>query len=305
MWTSLSCLWCFATLLVIPVLLRLFGSARRRRARSAWPRRSLARSGSSTHVGRKPAWVRRTVLQLAVHLPSCRTIADNFNRNHGPAMTVNKSWVHGLCRQHAEEIRQLQRAAHNAVPASSPANQTWGLDLTFLHRHDGGLHTVLGIIDHGSRLVVRLQVLPRKCTWLLLGHLCLAIAACGRPAAVRTDNESMFRSRLWAVGLAWMGIRHQRTGIARPWQNGRIERFFGTLKPILRKLGAMHVDRLCSSLQDVQWFYNHVRVHRHLDGRTPGEAWRGETASDLERRAGRGCWVRLLDGLLVGYYLRR
>ena len=38
------------------------------------------------------------------------------------------------------------------------------------------------------------------------------------------------------LALRLMGIRHQRIDPHCPWQNGRIERFFGTLKPHLRQL---------------------------------------------------------------------
>lgn len=96
------------------------------------------------------------------------------------------------------------------------------------------MQTVLGIDDHGSRVVVRLEHLPRKCTWTLLGKLCLTIAEHGTPRAIGTDNESMFTSGLWTRALRWMGIRHQRREPGCPWENGRIERFFGTLKPLLK-----------------------------------------------------------------------
>jgi hypothetical protein len=56
----------------------------------------------------------------------------------------------------------------------------------------------------------------------------------GAPKYVRTDNEAVFTSRLFRLGLRLLGIRHQRTAPFAPWQNGRIERFFGTFKQRLR-----------------------------------------------------------------------
>jgi transposase InsO family protein len=67
-----------------------------------------------------------------------------------------------------------------------------------------------GIIDHGSRRLLRLKQLPRKCTLTLLGHLFLAMARLGVPAVIRTDNEGMFTSALWKAALKTMGIRHRR-----------------------------------------------------------------------------------------------
>jgi transposase InsO family protein len=56
----------------------------------------------------------------------------------------------------------------------------------------------------------------------------------GAPKCVRTDNEAVFTSRLFRLGLHLLGIRHQRTAPFAPWQNGRIERFFGTFKERFR-----------------------------------------------------------------------
>jgi transposase InsO family protein len=88
----------------------------------------------------------------------------------------------------------------------------------------------LGIIDHGSRMVLYLKVLPRKCTWMLLAHVCLAIAKYGVPYAARTDSEAMFTSKTWRLAFKLAGICRQRSRPGCPWENGRIERLFGTLK---------------------------------------------------------------------------
>jgi putative transposase len=69
-----------------------------------------------------------------------------------------------------------------------------------------------------------------KKSWTLLGHVCLAIGRYGKPKAIRTDNEAVFTSRLFKLFLTVAGIKHQRTHLHSPWQNGRIERLFGTLK---------------------------------------------------------------------------
>jgi transposase InsO family protein len=96
--------------------------------------------------------------------------------------------------------------------------------------------------------------------------LCLAIAEHGPPRALRTDNESMFTSRLWAGALKLAGIGHQRIAPKCPWQNGRIERFFGTLKPVLRQLVLPTSGALQGALDEFAGFYNHARAHQGLSG---------------------------------------
>jgi putative transposase len=254
---------------------------------------------------RKPEWVREAVLHLATHRLSCRQVTDNFNRNHGHRQTIGKTWVHEVVSSNADQIRALRRGTHNLVPPAMEPDKVWALDLTCLRTGDGQMQTILGIIDHGSRAVMRLKRLPRKCAWTLLGHLCLTVARHGRPAALRTDNESMFTSRLWRLALWWMNIRRQRTKVRQPWQNGRIERLFGSLKPLLRQLQPPSGAALQQALDEFGWFYNHVRVHLHLAGRTPMEVRLGETSALVRSRAGQGRWVSALGGLLLGYHLRR
>ena len=55
------------------------------------------------------------------------------------------------------------------------------------------------------------------------------LSIAGRVAAAGIEPMSIFTSRLFRFGMWCLKIRHQRTEIACPWQNGRIERFFGTL----------------------------------------------------------------------------
>ena len=124
----------------------------------------------------------------------------------------------------------------------------------------------------------------------------------GKPKAVRTDHEAIFQSRMFRFGLAWLGIRHQTTDLHCPWQNGRIERFFGTLKQKLDRWAV--ADRAClnASLVAFRLWYNHVRPRQHLQGRTPAEVW-----DDVDRRRPprRRLWFEGWDGLLQGEYLQR
>ena len=271
-------------------------------------RRRSARTDPEPEQGsnsRKPEWVRQIVIGLAAHRLSCRRIADDFNRQHGRRVTIGKTWASEIMKSCAEQIQAIRRGAHNVVPPPMEPNKIWALDMSCWRTADGRMQMILGILDHGSRALMRLHVIPRKCAWTLLGHLCLAIAEHGRPAALRADNEGMFRSRLWVLALALVNIRRQCIKVKRPWQNGRIERLFGTLKPLLRKLQPANVVELRQALGEFARFYNHVRVHLHLHGRTPMEVRHGDTPQRVCSRAGNGRWVSAMKGLLIGYHLRR
>lgn len=162
---------------------------------------------------------------------------------------------------------------------------------------------ILGLIDHGSRALLALAALPNKCSWTLLGHLFIAIGKYGKPQALRTDNESVFVSRVFRAVLMLAGIRHQRSDPGCPWQNGRIERLFLTLK---QKLDQMEVDSgaaLNALLGEFRFFYNHVRPHQHLRGWTPAEVWAKTDPHAIPVR--QELWFEAWEGLLQGFYLRR
>ena len=165
---------------------------------------------------------------------------------------------------------------------------------------------MLGIIDQGSRRLLCLKSLPRKCTFTLLANVFLAIAKYGLPSAIRTDNESMFTSQLWGFTLKKLSIIHRRGPPCQPWRNGRIERLFGTLKPILRKVKPTTTLALRKALVEFSHFYNQIRPHQSLGGLTPEEAWQGKTLADVQEMhsQAQGQWIYALDGLMVGYGLR-
>jgi putative transposase len=111
----------------------------------------------------------------------------------------------------------------------------------------------------------------------------------------------VFTSWLFRFSLLLLGIRHQRTERHCPWQNGRIERLFGTLKKKLNQWQVANREQLNLSLHQFRFWYNHVRPHQYLEGRTPAEVWQGKDI--YANKPKREYWFEAWDGLLTGYYL--
>jgi transposase InsO family protein len=194
----------------------------------------------------------------------------------------------------------------NKQPRAVAVNAVWAMDLTFYTDASGGQQMALGILDHGSRLVTCLHTLANKRSWTILGYLCLAIGRHGKPTRIRTDNEVIFTSWVFTTFLKLVGIRHQRTQICAPWQNGRIERLFGTLKPLLRQLVIPSKAALQRALEEFTLFYNYARPHQNLGGLTPAQKWNGFSKADLmQTPPTQAVLVQALNGLMVGYCLRR
>lgn len=258
----------------------------------------------------KPEWVVTEVLRLKVHMGrlGCRKIADTFNDLHAAksACTVGKTFVAECLKTNQYALACLRKEVRKQLPRPVPINAVWAMDLTFYTDATGRQQMALGILDHGSRLITCLHTLVNKRSWTLLGYLCLAIGRHGKPGRIRTDNEIIFSSFVFTTFLKLVGIRHQRIPTCAPWCNGRIERLFGTLKPLLRQLVIPSKAALQKALEEFTLFYNHARPHQNLDGLTPAEKWNGWSKVDVfQQPPKRAVLVQALDGLMVGYCMRR
>ena len=232
-----------------------------------------------------------------------RKIAFAFNRLHSQKrqMTVGRSFVGYTIRNHQYEIQVLRRKMKHRKPKPIPKNLVWGMDLTGKTDREGTQHQIFGIIEHQSRACLSLSAIIDKSTITLLRVVLDMIEIYQKPKSIRTDNEAVFTSRLFISALWLLRIKHQRTEVACPWMNGRIERLFGTLK---EKLNFWEVDSFVSlsrSLHLFRFYYNYVRPHQHLDGLTPAEVWQGKI--DFKRRSEKVYWFDGWEGLLTGYYL--
>ncbi|MBI3352219.1 MAG: transposase family protein [Nitrospirae bacterium] len=225
-------------------------------------------------------------LKALMPLASCRTIADTFNRMFfcTKNISVGKTFVNTLIRKHRYQIEILRKKIKNAKPKPVPKNLIWGMDLTGKTDTHGKLHMLLGIIEHGSRANLCLKALKNKSSLQLLKNLIGSIQKNGKPKILKTDNEPVFTSFLFKFTLFLLGIRHRPITPGCPWQNGRIERFFLSLKEKLNQIEVDSFETLNDALVQFRFWYNHVRTHRHLNGKTPAEVWSGKETSSNKRQ---------------------
>jgi putative transposase len=113
----------------------------------------------------------------------------------------------------------------------------------------------------------------------------------GKPRFIRTDNEAVFVSRLFRFGLWLLNIEHQCTKVCCPWMNGKIERFFGTLKRKLKLYTIVSAEALANDLAIYQFWYNHSRTHQHLNGLTPAEVWSNTKPASQYKPVELSAWV--------------
>jgi transposase InsO family protein len=252
----------------------------------------------------KPPWVRQEVILLKALMSGagCRRIAHTFNRLHQDRrdVTVGKTFVAGVLRDFQVEVLRLRREIKHRRPRGLARNVIWALDWTWVSGPEGSSTPVLGVLDHGSRACLELQPVENRRTVTLLRQLLDLFERFGTPRVLRTDNEPAVRSMLFRAVLRVLGIRHQRSDPFAPWQNGRIERLFLTVKEVIRQRSTRDGSNAVNAkdLHRIRSWYNHLRPHQHLDGRTPAEVWNRKDPD--RRRPAR--WVSDWDGILAGCY---
>ena len=257
-------------------------------------------AGPAPRSQRKPDWVRRELIRFKALSPElgCRVIAEVFNRQFADRrVSVSKSYVAQVLRRHHSEIAYLRQTLKHRVPHDGAVNRTWAMDLTGKAQRDGMQHVILGVLDHGSRALLTLSDLTDKGSLTILRALIALFRRYGIPRRIRIDNEACFVSRGLSLALNLLGVRLQRIQSHCPWQNGRIERLFGTLKQQLDRVCIVDTEDPRRKLVEFRRWYNHARPHQHLRGRTPAEAWdgRAKATGAMER-----WWA--WDGPLVGWY---
>lgn len=231
-------------LFIMYLLLRAFRPRKSQHRRSIYGKAPVSSSSNAIQslvnaFQKKPDWVGDAILDLKARLPDygCRKIATVFNRLYAEqGVTVGKTFVADTLKQHRYALLHKQKMLKNKPPHHVPRQRYWGVDLTYFTDVEGHTHTVLGVCEHYSRLSLALRRIPSKASIALLRALLDIVEAFGTPQVVRTDNEAVFTSRLFRIGLRLMGIRHQTIALHSPWQNGRIERLFGTCKAAFKQI---------------------------------------------------------------------
>ena len=138
-------------------------------------------------------------------------------------------------------------------------------------------------IDDASRLVYA-EILPdekKGTTTRFLLRASRWFAEQGvRVWRVLTDNGSAYRSRVFRSALRRLGIKHRRTRPYRPQTNGKVERWIRTVLSeclYLEIFGSSQARRL--ALERFIRYYNGVRPHLGIGGRTPQQRLREKLAA--------------------------
>lgn len=132
---------------------------------------------------------------------------------------------------------------------------------------------ILGVIDHKNRNLIWINVtLNPTRAWIMQQFRNIAIEEIKFPEYLIIDNDGIFGKWIEGDLKCQFGIKVLRIARASPWQNGIIERYFGTLKrELLNRIPIVDETQIRMICFDFLKYYNHVRPHQGIGGRVPLE----------------------------------
>jgi transposase InsO family protein len=258
-----------------------------------WPQpaRAAARGRVRKHAIDHPAWGHRKIWAMVRH--------DGHRVSEATVLRLLRDEGLILPAHYQRERRMLaeRRKAAFATMPTGP-NQVWQLDFSEFETTAGGTWRIAGCRDYWSKYEHPFHVSPTANQLDAIDAVELALAEYeslfGRPmlddceidldtgeiisrVTIVTDNGGPFRSfRFEAFILKHPELRHVRTKVKSPGQNGSRERGFGTLK--YERLYIDEIDdavMLAKRAEDYRLEYNQIRPHEALAWNRPKQVHLG------------------------------
>jgi putative transposase len=187
---------------------------------------------------------------------------------------INQKRVRRLWRQ---ERLQVQRVRRRRVRPPRPARfaaaypgHIWAYDFVEDALADGTPLRVLTVMDEFTREGLAIDVALTTSAERVIGILTALVAQHGAPAYLRSDNGAEFVATAVQAWLAQCGVQTLYIEKGKPWQNGKEERFNGTVRDECLNLHQFYsVAESCVRLSTFRHHYNQERPHSSLGYLTP------------------------------------
>lgn len=207
------------------------------------------------------------IQELAIHHPryGYRRISVLVNRTE----QVNQKRVRRLWRHHRLQVRRVvrkrtRRLRPERLLAAYPGH-IWAYDFVQDALADGTTLRFLTVIDEFTREGLALDVAVTTSAERVIGVLTALIAQHGAPAHLRSDNGAEFVATAVQAWLAQRGVQTLYIEPGKPWQNGKDERFNGTVRDECLNLHSFSsVAEACVRSGTFLHHYNHERPHSQL-----------------------------------------
>lgn len=255
------------------------------------PAREAAAELVDKHAAEHPAWGHRKIWAMVRHDGHVVSEATVLRRLRDQGLILPDQY-----QRERKKLAERRKAAFADEPTGP--NQVWQLDFSEFETISGGTWRIAGCRDYWSKFEHRWHLSPTANQYDAIEAVELALAdyeaMFGHPLIDRcevdletgeilpmvtivTDNGGPFRSfRFEAFIASHPELRHVRTRVRSPGQNGSRERGFGTLK--YERLYLDEIDdaiMLAQHAEDYRTEYNTIRPHEALAWNRPQEVHLG------------------------------
>ena len=187
---------------------------------------------------------------------------------------VNQKRVRRLWRRQKLQVRRVMRKRlrprrPERLQAAYPGH-IWAYDFVEDALADGTPLRILTVMDEFTREGLALDVALTTSAERVIGVLTALVAQHGAPANLRSDNGPEFVAIAVQSWLALCGVQTLYIEPGKPWQNGKEERFNGTVRDECLNLHIFtSLAEACIRLGTFRHHYNHERPHSQLGYLTP------------------------------------
>lgn len=205
--------------------------------------------------------------------------------------TVNRKRVQRLWQRARLQVRKQprkrggQRAKATPVQADYPGH-VWSYDFVKDQTQHGGPLRILTVMDEFTREGLAIAVDSSMPAERVIEVLKRLVEEHGTPAYLRSDNGPEFIALALRLWLAGQEVQTLYIAPGSPWQNGREERFNGSVRDECLNMELFaSVNEARVKLEEYRRQYNHERPHSSLGYLTPLEfkqAWFEEQAKRAE-----------------------
>jgi transposase InsO family protein len=216
------------------------------------------------------------------HDAGAHTIARHLEREFADVPSVATIWR--ILRRHGLVTDQPQKRPKSSLIrfCAELPNEMWQAGTTHWRLADGSDVEILNLIDDHSRLCLVSDTYRAVTAQDVVASFRGARDYHGLPASLLSDNAAVFTGYyrhgkvLLEQELEQLGIVFKNSRPYHPQTCGKVERFHQTLKRFLAKQKPPRtLTELDSQLDRFRDYYNHIRPHRALGGRTPLQAYEG------------------------------
>ncbi len=213
-----------------------------------------------------------------------RRVGVLLQRTHWVNHTrLRRSWQ----RHHLQVRRRPRKRRRTRPPAfvASYPGHIWAYDFLADATMQGTPLDSLSVRDEFTREGLAIEVATTTSAEHVIAVLTQLLARQGALAYIRSDNGAAVVATALQTWLAQAGVATLYIEPGKPWQNGKEERFNGTVRDEWLHMQVFtSVVEAAVRLEAVRQHYNHERPHSSLAYQTPRactEAWRRAQA---ERR---------------------